>query len=145
MSGSELIERLFSLFSTFLSSEWTLKRSPYKFLESVNQAQSAQNPTTSQIFLNSGFQAWVAYFVVKPGSANVDGQSARRQLFASLDALSAEERANLAKRVNAVPLHPTVAKLIQSMQQQMNQQSVATSVSLKRRREYILHNIVALY
>lgn len=137
MSSSELIESLLHLFSTFLSSQWTLKRFPYKFLDSFEKARSAQNPNTSRIFLDAGFQAWVAYFIVKPGSANANGQSARRQLFASLDSVSAEDRADLAKRVNAVPPHPTVATHIESMQQQ-TQQLVDGPVSSKRRREYLV-------
>jgi hypothetical protein len=134
MPRSDMIEDLFTQLSTFLTTEWTRKRSPNNFLDSMNQ--SGDSTTTSQIFLDAGFQAWVAYFVVKPGSANADGQSARRRLFDSLDARSVQERAGLASRVNAVAAHPTVAKLIQSMQQQVTQKSVVGAVSVKRRREY---------
>jgi hypothetical protein len=134
MPSSDMIEDLFTQLSTFLTTEWTRKRSPNNFLDSMNQ--SGDSTTTSQIFLDAGFQAWVAYFVVKPGSANADGQSARRRLFDSLDARSVQERAGLASRVNAVAAHPTVAKLIQSMQQQVTQKSVVGAVSVKRRREY---------
>jgi hypothetical protein len=134
MPRSDMIEDLFTQLSTFLTTEWTRKRSPNNFLDSMNQ--SGDSTTTSQIFLDAGFQAWVAYFVVKPGSANADGESARRRLFDSLDARSVQERAGLASRVNAVAAHPTVAKLIQSMQQQVTQKSVVGAVSVKRRREY---------
>lgn len=129
------VEELFLFFSECLSSVWTRKRSPNHILDSVNQARLAQDSTTSKIFFDNGFQAWVAYFVLKPGSATINGKVARCKLFASLDNLSAEERANLARRVNAVTPHPTVASLIQSMQQQI-QQSVPGAVSSKRRRKY---------
>jgi hypothetical protein len=134
MPGSDMIEDLFTQLSTFLTTEWTRKRSPNNFLDSINQP--GDPTTTSQIFLDAGFQAWVAYFVVKPGSANADRQSARRRLFGSLDARSVQERAGLARRVNAVAAHPTVAKLIQSMRQQVAPKPVVDAVSVKRRREY---------
>jgi hypothetical protein len=76
-----LAEDLFHLFSIFLSSAWTRKRSPNNFLDSVDQARSAQNLTTSKIFFDNGFQAWVAYFILKPGSATTNGQAARRCLY----------------------------------------------------------------
>lgn len=134
MSNSELIESLFASFFEYLSAECTATRLPYSFLKAVSAARSAPDHNTPRIFLDAGFQAWVAYFVVKPGTANVSGQSARRQKFTALDILSVKERANLAKRVNDVPAHPTVTNRVQSMERMARQSE--QSVPSKRRRRY---------
>ncbi|KJZ69374.1 hypothetical protein HIM_11235 [Hirsutella minnesotensis 3608] len=127
MSDSELAQSLLASFLSFLSSEWTKDRLPYNFLSSVRAARSAPSHDTSRIFLDCGFQAWTAYFIVKPGKANASGQTAQRQRFAALDSESFEARRDLANRVAAERPHPTVAKLIESMEQvaRTSEQSVA--------------------
>ncbi|KAH8746942.1 hypothetical protein F5883DRAFT_437770 [Diaporthe sp. PMI_573] len=96
MSDSELVDGLFLLLPTFLSTEWTAPRQPYKFLEHVRAASSAPSHDTSRIFLESGFKAWVAYFVVSPTTANVGGQANRRRQFAALDRLPVSEKKKFA-------------------------------------------------
>jgi hypothetical protein len=118
MSSADQIESLFALFSQFLSAEWTRKRQPYGFLEAVRDARSSPIDKTPKIFIDTGFQAWVAYFVQKPGKACASGQSALRQLFDALDDLPDHNRKDLAQRVNNVSPHPTVTSLIQSMMEQ---------------------------
>lgn len=136
MSDSDLVEDLFVSLSAFLSTEWTAKRQPYRLLESVRAASSAPDHDTSRIFLESSFKAWLAYFVVKPTTANAVGQVARRQQFAALDRLSNSERRNLAARVNDVSPHPTVATLITMMEREARaiNPAVASLVPSKRPR-----------
>lgn len=132
MCESGLVESLFASFSSFLSSEWTKERLPYNFLGSVGAARAASSHDTSRIFLDCGFQAWVAYFIVKPGKANASGQAAQRQRFAALDSASFETRLDLATRVAAEHPHPTVAKLIDSMEQMARTSEQSVAVSSKR-------------
>ncbi|KAL2272396.1 hypothetical protein FJTKL_06744 [Diaporthe vaccinii] len=136
MSESELVDGLFLLLSAFLSTEWKGQRQPYKFLENVRIASSAPSHDTSRIFLESGFKAWVAYFVVKPTTANADGQATRRRQFAALDRLSITEKKTLAVKVDEVVPHPTVATLIHSMEADARptNSAVASLVPSKRPR-----------
>ncbi|KAG6358164.1 hypothetical protein INS49_014048 [Diaporthe citri] len=136
MSDSELVDGLFLSLSAFLSTEWKGQRQPYRFLENVRTASSAPSHDTSRIFLDSGFKAWVAYFVGKPTTANADGQALRRRQFAALDRLSVSERKGFAVKVNEVLPHPTVATLILSMERdaRMPNSAVASLVPSKRPR-----------
>lgn len=116
MPNSALLDSLFVSFHVFLTSERTKKRLPYNYIGSFRTAQSAPSSSTAAIFLNSGFQAWAAYFIVFPGAAHSHGQTALRRQFAALDDLSEHERAAFAQRVNKVQPHATVADLFLSME-----------------------------
>ncbi|RSL88748.1 hypothetical protein CDV31_016006 [Fusarium ambrosium] len=109
------LEILFNDLSNFLLSEWRNDRLPYKFRDSHKKAQSAPNTDTSRIFLDHSFQAWVAYFIIRPKTSHANGQAAQRELFTKLDERTIEERGDLAKRIAAQTPHPTVANLIQNM------------------------------
>lgn len=132
MPNSALLDSLFVSFHVFLTSERTKKRLPYNYIGSFRTAQSAPSSSTAAIFLNSGFQAWAAYFIVFPGAAHSHGQTALRRQFAALDDLSEHERAAFAQRVNKVQPHATVADLFLSMES-------AASRTPKRLRKYTLY------
>ncbi|KAG8157766.1 hypothetical protein KVR01_012428 [Diaporthe batatas] len=136
MPDAEVVDQLFRSLAGSLSTAWTRDRLPYRYLETFHAASSAPSDDTSRIFLESGFNAWVAYLIAKPTTANAQGQAARRRHFEALDRLPASEKRRLALKVNEVPPHPTVASLSRSMEQEARPDgsAVANSRHSKRRR-----------
>lgn len=141
-SNQEVIENSVRLFSSFLSSEWTRKRPPNKFRESIKATRSSSSDDTSRIFLDrGGFKAWLAHLLASTGEVHFSGRQAQRKLIAEVDKLPVEERAEIAQRVGASYTHPSAEGPIRSMEQQtMNTQTVAGAS--KRRREYSLDQTV---
>ncbi|KAH6953739.1 hypothetical protein BKA56DRAFT_604803 [Ilyonectria sp. MPI-CAGE-AT-0026] len=136
--NQELIESLVTLFSSFLSSEWTRKRAPYRLRESIQSTRSSPPDSSSRIFLDrGGFKAWLAYFFATTGEAHFSGRQARQQLIAELHKLPVEERARIAQRVTASDIHPSAEVLFRSMEQQtVDTQAVGfDTVGPKRRRQ----------
>lgn len=105
-----------AIFARQLTSEWTREKTPYKLAEALETARSAPAQYTERIFLDSGFSAWLAYFLATTGHArHYKGQQAELETIAAFEQLSTEQRRTVATTLVNTAAHPTVVSAIEQL------------------------------
>jgi len=92
----------------FLTKHLSFRNTPKRLATAYQDVTKAQSTSTEKIFLDAGgFSAWFAYFLTKRAAnstTHFDGQAACIQQLGTIDALSPEERLQLAQQVQqAIP------------------------------------------
>lgn len=114
------------IFTDCLLKKWTRIKTPYgldEALGSVNKtdvtqldAGEAARQETSVIFLNSGFQAWLAYFLVTHNQGrHYSGQKVTAETIRAFDQLPREDRIRVAAAVASTESHATVKDAIRKL------------------------------
>ncbi|KJZ71575.1 hypothetical protein HIM_09044 [Hirsutella minnesotensis 3608] len=127
------------IFSNYLVNVWERTKTPYgldEALESVRKPNVTQQETeetrrqdTAAIFLDCGFQAWLAYYLATHLQArHYKGRRFVVETITAFDLLSLEDRTQVAEAVAAIECHATVKNAIRKLM-----------ASPKRRRKSLEH------
>jgi hypothetical protein len=109
VNSDTLIANATAILVQHLQSEWTHLRTPNGFNTAREKAYCSPEDVTARIFLNSSFQAWVAYFLATGTQGrHYAGQSADQKTLMALEALPVEDRKTIAITVTNAAPHPTV-------------------------------------
>lgn len=103
------MERIIAEFRKPLIEEWARKKIPPHIVSRYQKARKLQPDHTEQIFLRTGFKAWLAYFLTaKLPVKHFGGKAALTRAIADVDVLSVEEREIIATGLLNTHAHSTV-------------------------------------
>ena len=115
----------------YLTNSWQRQRTPNGLDEALPKARSESASATARIFLDSGFQAWLAYFLATRDESHHKGLGAKRKAVATLQQLPEGHKRQVAQRLANIEPHITVQTAIESLQN-----------APKRRREWFTYIVL---
>ena len=111
-------EAVVPVFSRHLTSEWKRKKLPYRFDSALQRACTLSQRETERIFLDTGFQAWLSYFLANQGKGKHSREkTADLHAVATLEQLPIEQRQSVAALLVNTRTHPTVRAQITKLSQ----------------------------
>ena len=111
-----MTEAAAAVFKVHLTKQWSRKNLPHNFDHAVGQAPTLQSGETGRIFIETGFKAWLAYFLAGQGKGkNYRGRAADLQAIAAFNRLPDEKRKSVATELLNTQAHPTVQVEIEKL------------------------------
>ncbi|KAI8710905.1 hypothetical protein NCS52_01519200 [Fusarium sp. LHS14.1] len=132
----QIMEDSYRSFTARLQQQWPRTKAPYGLDEALKALQpTLRGAATNQgedhrrrletevIFLQAGFQAWLAYFLtVHHQGQHYTGQQETRETVEAFRHLSSEDRTKVAKELAGFKCHETVEKAIQKLMESRKRQ-----------------------
>ncbi|KAF4455915.1 hypothetical protein F53441_1852 [Fusarium austroafricanum] len=122
----QIVQDSSKLFTTSLQEPWKKSdKTPYGLDEALENLRSTEplatheeqaKRETEQIFLEAGFQAWLAYFLTNRKQAyHRVGQKSSHQTLEAFHRLSTDDRTKVAATIAGIKCHETVDKLLEKL------------------------------
>ena len=138
-SAEQITRDSLQIFTNHLLAEWGRTKTPYGLDEALALAldpgatqedpETAARQETAVIFLNCGFQAWLAYFLATHHQGrHYKGQKGTTETITAFNRLPKDDRRRIAAALASIKSHATVQDAIQKLME-----------SRKRRRKLLLH------
>ncbi|OAP55789.1 hypothetical protein AYL99_09941 [Fonsecaea erecta] len=106
------VDQVVSTFKALLKKEWTKSKKPRGFKAAYLRAQALPDEDPERIFLETGFTAWLAYYLASPRAKHYKGRSANIRAIKTVKELTVELQREIAARVNDTTAHPTVTRTL---------------------------------
>ncbi|KIW10063.1 hypothetical protein PV08_11839 [Exophiala spinifera] len=130
MSDQDVSE-IASIFAKPLTEEWTRRKTPYGFDKALQRAQGLPKEDTERILLDTGFKAWISYFLAGQGSSNhYIGRAEKLRAIDTLQKLSVESKKEVATHIINTQAHETVSAAIDRLLKRQENRSAESPKSI---------------
>ncbi|KAL6240635.1 hypothetical protein RBB50_012462 [Rhinocladiella similis] len=108
------VDYVVSVFAKYLTREWKRTKAPRGFNDALQRAKTLTEETPEKILLDTGFYAWLSYFLAKQSNGtHYPGRAGILRTIKSFESFSLERQKEVGVKLNEISVHPTVLTAIE--------------------------------